>query len=73
MVVMVVEVGRAFKEAGFKILATGNTCALLNEVYQGHHGLAPGHEFTVTVFSEDVGVDISRIALIWDQSQTRCK
>ncbi len=27
----VVEVGRAFKEAGFKILATGNTCALLNE------------------------------------------
>lgn len=27
----VVEVGRAFKEAGFKIIATGNTCALLNE------------------------------------------
>ncbi len=27
----VVEVGRAFKEAGFKIVATGNTCALLNE------------------------------------------
>ncbi|MCM1112886.1 MAG: carbamoyl-phosphate synthase large subunit [Muribaculum sp.] len=27
----VVEVGRAFQEAGFKILATGNTCALLNE------------------------------------------
>ncbi len=27
----VVEVGRAFKEAGFKIVATGNTCALLQE------------------------------------------
>jgi len=27
----VVEVGRAFKEAGFRIVATGNTCALLNE------------------------------------------
>ncbi len=27
----VVEVGQAFKEAGFQILATGNTCALLNE------------------------------------------
>ena len=27
----VVEVGKAFKEAGFKIVATGNTCALLKE------------------------------------------
>ena len=27
----VVEVGKAFKEAGFKIVATGNTCALLQE------------------------------------------
>ncbi len=27
----VVEVGKAMKEAGFKIIATGNTCALLNE------------------------------------------
>lgn len=27
----VVEVGKAFQEAGFKILATGNTCASLNE------------------------------------------
>ncbi|MCM1305404.1 MAG: carbamoyl-phosphate synthase large subunit [Lachnospiraceae bacterium] len=27
----VVEVGRAFQEAGFQIMATGNTCKLLNE------------------------------------------
>ncbi|MCM1542912.1 MAG: carbamoyl-phosphate synthase large subunit [Blautia sp.] len=27
----VVEVGRAFQEAGFRIIATGNTCKLLNE------------------------------------------
>ncbi|MDE6700894.1 MAG: carbamoyl phosphate synthase large subunit, partial [Acetatifactor sp.] len=27
----VVEVGKAFQEAGFKILATGNTCVSLNE------------------------------------------
>ena len=27
----VVEVGQAFQEAGFKILATGSTCALLQE------------------------------------------